>query len=834
MDNRLFSLLLLVIAMILSVEAEANDRRSILVLHSYHRGLTWDDSIDQGIAKIMVDHPDVAVRTEYMDTKRIHDKEYYTLLLKILKHKFAGLHFDVVISTDNNALDFLLEYRDELFPDTPVVFCGVNNFKPSMLGDAEGFTGVTESIAVQRTLDAALDLNPEIKHVYIFGTNSSTYQGNKAMFLQAMPDFENKLEFIFYDEANIEKAIKTLSSAPKNSIAFIIAFLRDKSGNFVSFEEATTIISERSDIPLFGLWDYLLGHGVVGGLVISGFAQGESAAQIALDIINEKPVEQIPYLLTSPNRYIFDYQQLNRFGFNSDRLPDKSTIINLPNSFYSNYKVLIWVVISCAIILITIIIALILNILSRKRAETELKASEAQYRTTLESMNDIIHVVDSEFNLVLVNQAFEQQANSMGIEGNVAGRNLFELFPFLSENVHKEYGQAVDKGKLIATEEMVTIQGEDKYTETRKIPILSSNRVNQIVTVIRDITARKKAEELLRESEEKYRVLFETMPLGITVSDEAGNIIESNSVSEKLLGISKKEQEQRSIDGEEWKIVRPDGSLMPDDEYASVLALKENRIIGNVEMGIVKTADRITWINVTATPIPLEKYGVLVVYGDITEKKQAQEQINASLKEKETLLHEVHHRVKNNMQVINSLLKLQSNNIEDEQTKEILKDSQSRVYTMSAVHESLHGSEKLSEIDLKTYLTKITTSVFQMYSIDHRKVKLNSNIGDSPISINQAYPLGLVINELISNSLKYAFPEERSGEITVKIKILDAEIELTVMDDGVGISDSLDWKDSSTLGLKLVRTLVENQLDGSIDMQSNNGTKFTIKFNIET
>jgi PAS domain S-box-containing protein len=218
---------------------------------------------------------------------------------------------------------------------------------------------------------------------------------------------------------------------------------------------------------------------------------------------------------------------------------------------------------------------------------------------------------------------------------------------------------------------------------------------------------------------------------------------------------------------------------------------------------------------------------------EITERKKAEEKIKASLKEKETLLHEIHHRVKNNMNVVSSLLKLQSNNIDDKQIKGILNASQSRVFAMSAVHETLHGSEKLSEIDLKAYLSKITNSIFQSNIIDHRIVKLNTNIQEIPIDINQASPLGLVINELISNSLKYAFPDEREGEINVSLKKLDEELELTVMDDGIGMPDGLDWKNSKSLGLKLVRTLVENQLDGSIEMESNNGTKFTIKFNIE-
>jgi two-component sensor histidine kinase len=218
---------------------------------------------------------------------------------------------------------------------------------------------------------------------------------------------------------------------------------------------------------------------------------------------------------------------------------------------------------------------------------------------------------------------------------------------------------------------------------------------------------------------------------------------------------------------------------------------------------------------------------------EIFERTKLEENLKASLEEKETLLHETHHRVKNNMQVINSLLQLQSNAIEDNTIKEILKDSRSRVYAMAAVHETLHGSEKLSEIDLKNYLSKITTSIFQSYAADHSKVKLNSNVENSPINLNQAYPLGLIINELISNALKYAFPDNREGEIKVSVKKQDKELDLTIIDNGVGMPEDVDWKNTNTLGLKLVSTLVENQLDGSIDMESKNGTKFAIKFNIE-
>ena len=281
-------------------------------------------------------------------------------------------------------------------------------------------------------------------------------------------------------------------------------------------------------------------------------------------------------------------------------------------------------------------------------------------------------------------------------------------------------------------------------------------------------------------------------------------------------------------------IVHPEEKTKVIPEYRAVLESNENRY--RAEYRIIRPDGSMRWLDedhVILRDINGNAVRTFSAKIDITERKHAEAQIKASLIEKETLLQEIHHRVKNNMQVISSLLTLQSNNITDNQIKEILRESQGRVYAMSAVHETLHRSENMSEIDLKTYLSKITTSIFQTYSVNHTRVTLKNDIENLPISINQAYPLGLVINELISNSLKYAFPVDRNGEISVSMHRRDQELEMVIKDDGVGIADELDWKNTNTLGLKLVQTLVENQLDGSIEQESQNGTKFTIKFNIE-
>ena len=219
-----------------------------------------------------------------------------------------------------------------------------------------------------------------------------------------------------------------------------------------------------------------------------------------------------------------------------------------------------------------------------------------------------------------------------------------------------------------------------------------------------------------------------------------------------------------------------------------------------------------------------------------TKKLQLNEAlIKASLKEKETLLHEIHHRVKNNMTVIVSLLKLQLNKKDKKDVDEVLKENIGRVYSMAAIYESLHQSENLSEIDFKAYLNKMSQMLFQTYSIYPSKVTFQIGMPDLKFAIDLANPFGLVLNELISNSLKYAFPDCQKGSISINSSFIDSKtLELIVADDGIGLPDGFDWRKSDSLGLKLVQDLVENQLGGSIDLDSTNGTKFTIIINLKS
>ncbi len=215
---------------------------------------------------------------------------------------------------------------------------------------------------------------------------------------------------------------------------------------------------------------------------------------------------------------------------------------------------------------------------------------------------------------------------------------------------------------------------------------------------------------------------------------------------------------------------------------------------------------------------------------DITESRNAEMQIKASLQEKEMLLKEIHHRVKNNMTVISSLLKLQSYKVKDEKYRVMFEDSMSRIKTMALIHEKLYRSGDLAKIDFSTYLNNMVDNMYMSYGLDHNIVKLNKEIGDVKLGIDTAIPCGLIVNELVSNSLKYAFPEGRGGEMRVALCMNDKdEVELTVGDNGVGMPEGIDMDKVDSLGLSLVTALVK-QIQGKIELNKEKGTTFRIAF----
>jgi two-component sensor histidine kinase len=221
------------------------------------------------------------------------------------------------------------------------------------------------------------------------------------------------------------------------------------------------------------------------------------------------------------------------------------------------------------------------------------------------------------------------------------------------------------------------------------------------------------------------------------------------------------------------------------------------------------------------------------LYALALQRKITQQQVWAALREKEVLLREIHHRVKNNLQVISSLLSLQTRRLADAKVGEMFKESQNRVRSMAMIHEQLHRSTDLSRIDFAQYLRNLTASLFSSYGVDSSQIGLKLDITEACLPIDLATPFGLIVHELVSNSLKHAFADGREGEIRIAFRPLGdsdgggRQWRLTVADDGPGLPTEVDPENSSSLGLRLVRILAE-QLDGSVEYRRDPGSKFQI------
>jgi PAS domain S-box-containing protein len=275
-------------------------------------------------------------------------------------------------------------------------------------------------------------------------------------------------------------------------------------------------------------------------------------------------------------------------------------------------------------------LALLSVIEDQIQSDKALRSSEEKWRSLVSTMPDYVSLLDRAGRFLFLNHYAEGFT-----EKDVIGRNVYEYLASESKEAFKENIEKIlNTGKSQTFEH--TALGDNnvwRHYENYFVPIIEKDRVLSIMCISRDITERKLAEDGMRIALTKYKTLFDCFPMGITVTDERGKIIESNPTAEKLLGVPQEEHNRREINGPEWPIVRLDGTHMPPDEFASVRALKEKRMVEDVEMGITQPDGAIIWISVTAAPLPLEGQGVVVTYSDITERRQAEEELQKKLKE---------------------------------------------------------------------------------------------------------------------------------------------------------------------------------------------------------
>ncbi len=356
----------------------------------------------------------------------------------------------------------------------------------------------------------------------------------------------------------------------------------------------------------------------------------------------------------------------------------------------------------------------------------------------------------------------------------------------------------------------------------------ADNKIDGAVITLVDIDGLKRSLEQVKESRDYAQAIVETVREPLVVLDGDLQVKAVNRAFYKTFQVLQEETENKFIYelGEgQWNIPRLrallEEILLKSTQFQDFEVDYEFPRIGHKAM--LLNARRIHQEDNRTQMI-------LLAIEDITERKEAEEQFKESLKEKEVLLKEIYHRVKNNLQVISSLLNLQSQYIRDKQALEIFKETQNRVKSMALIHEKLYQSKDLSRIDSAEYIRALADKLFRSYRVNPDAIKLKSKVDNVPLDVNTAIPCGLIINELVSNSLQHAFPKHRKGEIRIELRSdNDKKITLIVGDNGVGLPKDLDFRNTKSLGLQLVITLVE-QLEGTIELDRSSGTEFKIKF----
>ena len=559
----------------------------VLILLSYHETHSWTANVLNGIKdELASSNINVELHVEFMDTKRHTPNRISPQLEVLYQSKYNNIQFDLIILSDNNALNFLLPRRQSLFPSVPVVFCGINNFTPSLVEDHDLITGVAEDSDLAGTIQLALQLQPNTRHIAIVSDNTPTGIAHIEKIQKIYPDFNNQIEFIeLFNQT--EKALKkSLHNLPKHTIILMLSFYNDRNGKQFTVHEQAKLITETSQVAVYTAWDIFLGLGVVGGVMTNGASQGKNAAQLAIKILHGEPPENIAVISKSPNIPTLDFNVVKHFNLPLTQLSPETVFINEPQSFYEKNTRIIWITLFIFLFQFLAISFLIINIRRRKQAEQCLKEqsnrlkdivgertakllstnrelaqeikdrkkteaairkSDEQWNKTFDAFPDIVTLRDNNLRIIKANKA---AVTMLGHSySGIVGQSCHELFtgstktcpgcplqeskknliPYTREIYHEK----LQKTFLVSAAPIINTQEEDQY----------------FVHLAKDITDIKEAEM----ERARLAAAIKQAAEAIFITDIKGNIQYVNPAFEKLTGYSRNE-----IIGKNPRILRSD------------------------------------------------------------------------------------------------------------------------------------------------------------------------------------------------------------------------------------------------------------------------------------
>lgn len=476
--------------------------KEVLLLHSYHKGYKWSDDISFEIEKKLKNEKNIDLTTFYMDTKHIATPKYLEKLAQLYKEQFSTRNFNLLIVSDNNALDFVLKYRDSIFKDLPILFCGINKFdKKLLLRDdiKDNMTGVVEQVDLEKNFKLILNMQPKLEKLLILNDKSKTGLTVKRDLDPIIEKYSKKIDIEYLDNLDIDNLKKKVVNLDKKKSALLFVLLfKDKTGKFFTYKQSFKKIYEVSKVPIYGLWDFYLDYGMVGGLLTSAKAQGEAVANMALQVLNGKSIKDIPVIEKSPNRYIFDYKELERFDLSVENILNDYELINEPHGFFRKYTKLVIVIIIIIGILLIMVLSMKANIQRRMRVEKDLQNRIKFDKVLLDTLPNAIYYKNKDGKFLGCNKAFSELLNITKKE--VIGKTARDFF---APDIARK-NEAIDR-KLLRTlgtdTSEITLHLSDnqmKHIIIKKAVYLNNDSsIGGIVCIMDDITERIQQKQFL-------------------------------------------------------------------------------------------------------------------------------------------------------------------------------------------------------------------------------------------------------------------------------------------------------------------------------------------------
>ncbi len=483
---------------------------------------------------------------------------------------------------------------------------------------------------------------------------------------------------------------------------------------------------------------------------------------------------------------------------------------------------------------ITVLDASIKMALKLHEAKTEQKKAEDRYQTLFRQMLDgfalheIVYNIAGEavdYRYLAVNPAFERGIGLTARE--LIGRTVLDVFP----------GSEL---RWLLTYERVVRTGEPALLETYSPELNKFFKVaafryapNQFACIFTDITARKQTEAVEKDKTSLLSTIMETSPVGIVTVDKTGTITYANIRAEQILGLIKDEITARTYDAPLWNHTDIDGSPLPDEKQPFTIVKKTLKTALNIRHGITWPDGTVVMLSINAAPIKDDDgafNGMVATIEDVSEIQKYEDTIVKQLKEKETLLKEVHHRIKNNIASILGLLSMQAGATDNAEARSALQDAISRVHSIHVLYEKLLIGKDYQDVSVKSYIESLIASLVSVFP-ESKTITIEKKIADFHMNSKKLVSVGIIINELLTNIFKYAFTGKDNNRIFIEFTQTDTNAMLTIRDNGIGINEQITRNKTPGFGLMIVKMLAE-QLEGTYTIENDNGTRSVLKFKL--